>query len=126
MGGPLIEQLQREGLPVYPFDTNNTSKAQAVEALALAFERGTIRIPNDAVLIGELQAFESKPLPSGMMRYEAPSGGHDDIVMALAIAFYSLGVAKEAQAAESRRVYYDWRTGELTEEMPERMQISPY
>ena len=39
MGEPLIEQLQRDGLPVRGFQTTNASKTNAIEALALAFER---------------------------------------------------------------------------------------
>jgi len=88
MGEPIIEELQRDGLPVRPFTTTNASKAQAIEALALAFEQGAITIPNDPVLIGELQAFSAKRLPSGMLRYEAPAGMHDDCVMALALAWH--------------------------------------
>lgn len=87
MGEPLIEQLQRDGLPVMPFQTTNASKAIAVEALALAFERGEISIPNDPILIGELQAYEQERLPSGMMRYGAPDGMHDDMVMSLALVW---------------------------------------
>jgi hypothetical protein len=94
MGGPVIEQLARDGLRVKPFMTTNASKSEAIEALALAFERGEIKIPNDPVLIGELQAFEAKPLPSGLMRYDAPSGGHDDTVMALAIAWQGIAGRK--------------------------------
>ena len=44
MGEPLIEQLQRAGLPVQPFQTTNATKTSALDALALAFERGEIRI----------------------------------------------------------------------------------
>jgi hypothetical protein len=62
-----------------------------MEALALAFERGTIRIPNDPALLGELQASEAKSLPSGMTRYAAPEGLHDDCVMSLALAWQGLG-----------------------------------
>jgi hypothetical protein len=87
MGDPLAEQLQREGLPVQPFLTTNASKAQAIDALALAFERQTLRILPDPVLIGELQAYEMERLPSGMLRYNAPEGMHDDTVMALALAY---------------------------------------
>ncbi len=87
MGQPVIEALQRDGLRVRPFVTSNASKARAIEALALAFERGRIRIPNDPVLLGELQAFESTQLPSGLSRYAAPEGLHDDAVMALALAW---------------------------------------
>jgi hypothetical protein len=92
MGEPVIEQLIREGLPVQPFLTTNATKASAVEALALAFERGELRILNDPVQIGELQAFEATRLPSGLTRYEAPEGMHDDTVMALALAWQSMNV----------------------------------
>ena len=87
IGQPLIEQLTRDGMPIQPFTTTYASKAQAVEALALAFERGDIRILNDAVLVSELTAYEAVPLPSGLRRYGAPSGQHDDCVIALAIAW---------------------------------------
>lgn len=92
MGEPLIEQLQRQGYPVQPFQTTNASKAELVDALALAFERQEIRILNDPALIGELQAFEAERLPSGMLRYGAPEGMHDDCVISLGLAWQ--GVAK--------------------------------
>ena len=87
MGGPIVEALQNAGLPVIPFTTTNSSKAQIIDGLALAFERGDIRIPRDPTLIGELQAFESKRLASGAISYSAPSGLHDDCVIALALAW---------------------------------------
>lgn len=90
MGEPLIEQLQRQGLPVTPFQTTNASKTAAIDALALAFERGDIAILPDPVLIAELQAYEMERLPSGMMRYNAPDGMHDDTVMSLALAWQGI------------------------------------
>lgn len=90
MGGPLIEQLQRMRLPVQSFHTSAASKTQAIEALALAFENGSIHLPNVPWLIDELLAFDQERLPSGGMRYGAPRGGHDDGVMALAICWHGL------------------------------------
>lgn len=87
MGGPLIEQLQRMRLPVRAFHTSAASKAQAIEAIALAFESGTLRIPAVQWLVDELLAFDQERLPSGAMRYGAPKGGHDDGVMSLAICY---------------------------------------
>lgn len=87
MGEPLIEALQRADLPVFPFVTTNTTKANIVDGLALAFERGDLQILDDPVLIGELQAYESTRLPSGLQRYSAPDGMHDDTVMAVAMAW---------------------------------------
>lgn len=88
MGGPLVEQLLGEGLPVMGFTTTNASKAMIIDALALAFERDELRILNDAQLIAELQAYEAERLPGGMIRYSAPAGMHDDYVMSLALAWH--------------------------------------
>jgi hypothetical protein len=98
IGQPVIEQLTRDGLRIQPFTTTNASKAQAVEALALAFERGDIRILNDVVLVSELAAYQAERLPSGLLRYSAPAGQHDDCVMALAIAW-------SAASSQHRAVY---------------------
>jgi hypothetical protein len=87
IGQPVIEQLTRDGLRIQPFTTTSASKAQAIEALALAFERRDIRILNDPVLVGELVAYQAERLPSGLLRYGAPGGGHDDMVMSLALAW---------------------------------------
>jgi phage terminase large subunit-like protein len=87
MGEPLIEALQRSNLPVIPFNTTNASKANIIDGLALAFEQGELRILDDPILLGELMAYEMERLPSGLMRYNAPSGMHDDTVMALAFAW---------------------------------------
>ena len=93
MGEPLVEELRRLNLPVQPFTTTNATKAAAIDALALAFEQGSIAILPDPVQVGELQAYEATRLPSGLMRYSAPEGMHDDTVMAMAMAWQ--GVANE-------------------------------
>jgi phage terminase large subunit-like protein len=89
MGEPIIEQLRRQNIPVQPFVTTNASKAAIIEGLSLAFERDIIKILNNPVLIGELQAYETERLPSGLLRYSAPDGMHDDTVIALAIAWHA-------------------------------------
>lgn len=91
MGGPLIEQLRKMRLPVQSFYTSAASKTQAIESLALAFERGEIRIPPVQWLIDELMAYDQERTPSGGVKYGAPSGGHDDGVMSLAIAWHGIG-----------------------------------
>lgn len=88
MGQPQLEALQAMDVSVAGFTTTNASKAQIIDALALAFERGEIRIPDDPVLIAELLAYQSERLPSGLLRYGAPDGMHDDMVMSLALAWW--------------------------------------
>jgi len=86
IGQPIIEQLQRDGLRVTPFNTTSASKAEIIEGLALLFEQQSIAILPDPVLLGELQAYQAEQLPGGSLRYSAPSGQHDDTVMSLALA----------------------------------------
>lgn len=89
IGSPNLEQLQAQRLSQWRgFTTTNDTKAEIIQALALAFERGEIRIPNDPVLIAELESFEANRLPSGKWRYSAPDGMHDDTVIALALAWH--------------------------------------
>lgn len=94
IGDVQLEELRRgdraEGtppLPVQAFLTTQASKQQAIEDLVMAIETQKITYPNLAVLVNELQGFEQTRLPSGLMRYSAPDGMHDDAVMALAIAW---------------------------------------
>ena len=88
MGKPNNDELRRMGVPVRDFTTTNTTKADAIEELAAAFEHRRIRIPQHAALIDELKALQSERLPGGGVRYAAPDGMHDDCVMSLALAWY--------------------------------------
>ena len=87
IGDPLIEQLRDDGIRVQPFLTTPSSKTRAIEDLALAFETGSLTILPDSIQTAELLAYTSTRLPSGAFRYSAPPGGHDDTVMALAMAW---------------------------------------
>lgn len=89
MGGPLTEDLQARGLPVWRFDTTAQTKMPLIQALELAFERETIHIINDETLIGELQAYEQERTATGI-RYGAPEGMHDDCVISLALAYHGM------------------------------------
>jgi hypothetical protein len=88
VGDPIVEQLRRELPGVSGFLFTNATKAQVIEGLALAFERGEVAILNDPVLLSELQAYESERTASGTLRYNAPEGQHDDTVIALALAWH--------------------------------------
>lgn len=88
MGGPLVERLQSEGLPVASFVTTAASKHDIITALGLAFENKAIGLINDSNLITELNAYEKKDR-AGLPSYSAPVGMHDDTVMALALAWHT-------------------------------------
>ncbi len=88
IGGPNIEALHADGLSVTAFQTTARSKGPLIEGLALAIERGQIALLRDPVLLEELQAYTLERLPSGRFRYSAPPGGHDDTVIAVALAWH--------------------------------------
>ena len=92
MGTPLIETLQRKGLPVRAFTTTQQSKTQIIEALALAIERATVTLLADETQIAELEAYDMQRLPGGAFRYNAPQGMHDDTVIATALAWSGMGL----------------------------------
>lgn len=91
VGDPVVEELQHDIGDVYPvegFIFNNASKHQVIEGLALAFERGDIKIVNNEILIQQLLSFQVEKLPSGLLRYGAPEGLHDDSIIALTLAYH--------------------------------------
>lgn len=88
MGKPNNDQLRYEhGLPVRDFTTTNATKADIIEGLASAFENHRIGIPADKNLIAELESLEASKTASGMTKYAAPAGMHDDYAMSLALAW---------------------------------------
>jgi len=87
IGLPNLEALQEEGFPLQGFSMQNKTKDELIRDLALAFERVELGIPNDPILLGELEAFSMHRTPSGLWRYGAPEGMHDDCVIALALAW---------------------------------------
>ena len=90
IGQPNIEALQEMDVPVTGFTTTNSTKAQIIQALELAFENGKMQILDEEVSINELMAYQSEKLPSGLIRYGAPVGMHDDTVIAKALAWWSI------------------------------------
>ncbi len=91
MGDPIIEQLERDGLPILRFQTTAQSKPPLIESLALAFERTELQWIDDPVWTAELEAYERKvSQQTGRSSYSAPEGMHDDTVIARALANYGL------------------------------------
>jgi len=84
------EALSNLGVQVLPFITTNATKAAGVDQLAVDCERGGLAFQSDEAGILQMEAFESSRTPSGLVRYAAPEGLHDDIPMARLIAHSGL------------------------------------
>lgn len=85
VGDPIFEELQREGLMIEGLKFTQSSKQQLMVGLQNGIHQGLIGYP-DGVIVQELEVFEYQFTASGV-RYSAPSGFHDDSVMALALAW---------------------------------------
>jgi len=89
IGQPVIDHLRQRDMLIVPFHTSSATKAPIIQLLQSAFEHQEISILPDDTTINELSAYEAKKIASGYS-YSAPSGMHDDTVMALAIAWQGI------------------------------------
>jgi hypothetical protein len=93
IGSVNYEALADEKIKVTPFETNNESKAYIMsslyEALHPELPINQWQLQDDPSLHHEMNTFVSTQLPSGVWRLAADGEGHDDTVMALAIALYT-------------------------------------
>jgi len=101
IGGSIIDEL-RNALGMYlveDFSLTGTiskdiqkkgSKNRLIERLSAMVESGAVRIPDNNILINELESFGLELSEKGNITYQAPSGSHDDCVIALALACWGL------------------------------------
>jgi len=87
VGDPIVEKLQRELPNVTGFNFSSSSKQKLMEGLSLAIQTQAIYYPEGAI-VSELDAFSYEYTRTGV-RYSAPSGLHDDCVMALGLAVHA-------------------------------------
>ena len=85
VGDPIFEDLVRENVPVTGYKFTSSSKQQLMEGLASAIQQRKIQFP-EGTITAELEIFEYQYTATGV-KYSAPSGFHDDCVMALALAW---------------------------------------
>jgi len=102
VGASSYDHLVRRQLLIRDYKFTNQSKFNMVNILNIALDQGQIGIPATQLgeeitpvpqlkpLIDELEAFEYDILPSGRIRYNAPTGIHDDCVTSLGLATWGV------------------------------------
>lgn len=90
VGDPIFEDLQREGLQIQGLKFTQNSKQQLMVGLQTAIHTQKIGYP-DGEIVKELEVFEYQYTATGV-KYSAPSGFHDDCVMALALAYHNMSM----------------------------------
>lgn len=93
LGEPIYEQLWNRNvfLHNYPdgYKFTNKSKMALVTNLQNDFDKGAIKIPRDDDLLEELRNYEYEMTATGLVKYSAPSGKHDDMVTSLMLADFA-------------------------------------
>lgn len=99
-GNALIQQAESAGIKnIRALTTTNSSKANQVESLVLAFEQHKYRVIDDPALVLEFAAFEQSKTPSGLTAYSAAKG-HDDRVMATLLSFAASGGTEKSGSVQ--------------------------
>ncbi|HAT65561.1 MAG TPA: hypothetical protein DCS66_13345 [Flavobacteriaceae bacterium] len=88
VGDPIVEKLQRDLSNIEGFKFSASSKQMLMEGLSLAIQTQSIKYPDNEI-VNELSSFAFEYTKTGV-RYSAPSGLHDDCVMALALAVHGI------------------------------------
>lgn len=83
--GKIYLDILREYTQITPFNTDAQSKRKIVEQMQVDIHNGNVWLLDDRDLKNEFAMFDVKPLKNGHS-YSAPSGEHDDIVMAVLLA----------------------------------------
>lgn len=91
VGDPIVDDLQRVGLRVNPFRISGaTVKQGLIDNAVLLIEQRQVTFPLIPLLVAELEAYEYERTTLGTLRMNAPSGQHDDCVIAFALACWPL------------------------------------
>jgi len=90
VGDPIVEDLQRQGCAVKAYKFSQTTKKQAIENLMKMVDDAVIGIPNLPEIKHEFEVFGYEQTKFGQIRYCAPDGQHDDIVMSVALCAWGL------------------------------------
>lgn len=90
-GKIVMDLLKQSGIHrIEGFTTTALSKNEIINDLMAAFAKKEIRIINDDIVKGEIEAFTYAISDTGKVTFSARNGFHDDIVMSLAFAYKGL------------------------------------
>ena len=96
-GEPVYEALRKAGCRVAPYPFTQRSKSALIDNLSMMMEQRKIVIPEPTVWpegVDELESFQYSVTDLGNVRSSAPSGYHDDCVIALALAAWEVRPSK--------------------------------
>jgi Terminase large subunit, T4likevirus-type, N-terminal/Terminase RNaseH-like domain len=90
VGDPIVEDLQRMDVVCYPYKFTVSSKYDLIKNMNIMLKSKKVFLPRIQVLIDEMSAYTFETLPSGVIRYSAPDGMHDDCVSSVMLTAWGL------------------------------------
>lgn len=90
IGSVNIEALQEDNMVILPFDTTNASKSEIMSDLYEGLHTDGLKLQDNPVQRHEMNTFVSTQTATGVWRLAAEGDGHDDTVMALGIAWWTI------------------------------------
>ncbi|MFZ5845294.1 MAG: terminase large subunit domain-containing protein [Patescibacteria group bacterium] len=90
VGDPIYDDLIRAGVPCEAYKFSEQSKKELIEKLSIWIEQKRISILPIQETLFEFDNFNYEIGPTGRLRYGAPEGFNDDIVIAHTLAVWSL------------------------------------
>lgn len=91
VGDAIQQDLYNNGVQTEGFKFTNQFKHDIITNLAIGIEQRKIWLPDIPELIQELKMFGYEITKGGNIRYGAPEGYYDDIVVAVALAWWDIG-----------------------------------
>ena len=88
MGSSVFEALRNSGMRIEGINLDYKTKAEIIQHLGFQIETQSVIYPIGSIVLEELQNYEFSRSPTGLIKYEAASGHHDDCVIALALAVW--------------------------------------
>ena len=85
-----IEQMQNDGMTIQPFETTNQSKAEIMSDFNESIHAGGYKLLDDPTGRHEMNTFVATQTSNGLWRLAAEGEGHDDTVIARALANLSM------------------------------------
>ena len=88
LGDPITDDLALAGLNMRPFKFTEGSREQLLRHLSLLIEQKAIKLPDDPILLSELESMRYVLGANGKVKIQVPDGLHDDCIMSLALAVW--------------------------------------
>ena len=122
LGDPIYDDLASFGVPVEPIKINEQTKKELIQKLSIFIQQRRIKMINIQDTLFEFDNFTYEIGPTGRIKYGAPEGYHDDIVISHALAVHGLfAINYKAPEPEKTRIQKAYERAIMGEAYEQRL-----